>query len=219
MARAHFPPLRQNLRCLSLTGKKRTQKAWHTPLPRSPAPLPRMDERTVMQQQPLSISFLIHATTQSHFGAHRAMAGSGLGIIVVSVNQWWVPSNGVVCGKNERVSSYVTELFNNALSPNCRYRFIGRIWYKALHKGTLVDVVFADFFLAKWLGKQSVLDHFASTRLEPEPYIPEALPSESLSLSPSLKMARSCAEPSVSALYMLRIWRHAKWLQASLSPR
>ncbi|KAH9164950.1 hypothetical protein EDB89DRAFT_379802 [Lactarius sanguifluus] len=85
-------------------------------------------------------------------------------------------------------------------TPNCRYRFIGRIWYKALHEGTLVDVVFADFFLAKWLGKQSVLDHLASTRLEPEPYIHEALTRESLSLSPSLKMARSCAEPSVSAL-------------------
>jgi ubiquitin-protein ligase E3 C len=35
------------------------------------------------------------------------------------------------------------------------YSFIGRILGKALYEGILIDVRFADFFLAKWLGKQS----------------------------------------------------------------
>lgn len=35
------------------------------------------------------------------------------------------------------------------------YRFIGRILGKALYEGILIDVRFADFFLAKWLGRQS----------------------------------------------------------------
>ncbi|KAG9045954.1 hypothetical protein FS837_005354 [Tulasnella sp. UAMH 9824] len=42
------------------------------------------------------------------------------------------------------------------------YRFIGRILGKALYEGILVDVSFATFFLAKWLGKQSYLDDLAS---------------------------------------------------------
>lgn len=48
------------------------------------------------------------------------------------------------------------------------YRFIGRILGKALYEGILVDVAFASFFLAKWLGKQSYLDDLAS--LDPELY-------------------------------------------------
>ncbi|RDX43479.1 HECT-domain-containing protein [Lentinus brumalis] len=48
------------------------------------------------------------------------------------------------------------------------YRFIGRILGKALYDGILIDVAFAGFFLAKWLGKQSFLDDLAS--LDPELY-------------------------------------------------
>ncbi|KAG8852075.1 hypothetical protein FRB91_007040 [Serendipita sp. 411] len=48
------------------------------------------------------------------------------------------------------------------------YRFIGRVLGKALYEGILVDVAFAGFFLAKWLGKQSFLDDLAS--LDPELY-------------------------------------------------
>ncbi|KAI9447283.1 hypothetical protein BJY52DRAFT_1428505 [Lactarius psammicola] len=48
------------------------------------------------------------------------------------------------------------------------YRFIGRILGKALYEGILVDVAFAGFFLAKWLGKQSFLDDLAS--LNPDLY-------------------------------------------------
>ncbi|KIM29078.1 hypothetical protein M408DRAFT_329093 [Serendipita vermifera MAFF 305830] len=48
------------------------------------------------------------------------------------------------------------------------YRFIGRVLGKALYEGILVDVSFAGFFLAKWLGKQSFLDDLAS--LDPELY-------------------------------------------------
>jgi ubiquitin-protein ligase E3 C len=35
------------------------------------------------------------------------------------------------------------------------YTFIGRILGKALYEGILIDVRFAGFFLAKWLGRQS----------------------------------------------------------------
>ncbi|KAJ7597464.1 HECT-domain-containing protein [Mycena floridula] len=48
------------------------------------------------------------------------------------------------------------------------YRFIGRILGKAMYEGILVDVAFAGFFLAKWLGKQSFLDDLQS--LDPELY-------------------------------------------------
>ncbi|KAG8995219.1 hypothetical protein FRB94_009328 [Tulasnella sp. JGI-2019a] len=48
------------------------------------------------------------------------------------------------------------------------YRFIGRVLGKALYEGILVDVAFATFFLAKWLGRQSHLDDLAS--LDPEMY-------------------------------------------------
>jgi ubiquitin-protein ligase E3 C len=49
------------------------------------------------------------------------------------------------------------------------YRFIGRILGKAMYEGILVDVGFAGFFLAKWLGKQkSFLDDLAS--LDPDLY-------------------------------------------------
>jgi ubiquitin-protein ligase E3 C len=39
---------------------------------------------------------------------------------------------------------------------------------KALYEGVLVDVSFADFFLAKWIGKQGFLDDLPS--LDPELY-------------------------------------------------
>ncbi|KJA15318.1 hypothetical protein HYPSUDRAFT_194398 [Hypholoma sublateritium FD-334 SS-4] len=48
------------------------------------------------------------------------------------------------------------------------YRFIGRILGKAMYEGILVDVGFAGFFLAKWLGKQSFLDDLSS--LDPDLY-------------------------------------------------
>lgn len=48
------------------------------------------------------------------------------------------------------------------------YRFIGRVLGKALYEGILVDVAFAGFFLAKWLGKQSYLDDLVT--LDPELY-------------------------------------------------
>ncbi|GLB43810.1 putative HECT-domain-containing protein [Lyophyllum shimeji] len=48
------------------------------------------------------------------------------------------------------------------------YRFIGRILGKAMYEGILVDVAFAGFFLAKWLGRQSFLDDLAS--LDPDLY-------------------------------------------------
>lgn len=37
-----------------------------------------------------------------------------------------------------------------------------------MYEGILVDVAFAEFFLAKWLGRQSFLDDLAS--LDPELY-------------------------------------------------
>ncbi|KAL1688584.1 hypothetical protein GGG16DRAFT_59659, partial [Schizophyllum commune] len=46
--------------------------------------------------------------------------------------------------------------------------FIGRILGKAMYGGTLVDVAFAGFFLAKWLVRQSFLDDLAS--LDPDLY-------------------------------------------------
>ncbi|KAH9812750.1 hypothetical protein DFH28DRAFT_392310 [Melampsora americana] len=48
------------------------------------------------------------------------------------------------------------------------YGFLGRVLGKALYEGILIDVEFADFFLNKWLGKQSYLDDLAS--LDPELY-------------------------------------------------
>ncbi|KAL5519890.1 hypothetical protein ACEPAG_1550 [Sanghuangporus baumii] len=59
--------------------------------------------------------------------------------------------------------SYAKELYNLEW-----YRFIGRILGKALYEGILVDIAFAGFFLAKWLGKQSYLDDLAS--LDPDLY-------------------------------------------------
>ncbi|PLW45865.1 hypothetical protein PCANC_10121 [Puccinia coronata f. sp. avenae] len=48
------------------------------------------------------------------------------------------------------------------------YKFLGRVLGKALYEGILIDIDFADFFLNKWLGKQSYLDDLAS--LDPELY-------------------------------------------------
>lgn len=42
------------------------------------------------------------------------------------------------------------------------YGFIGRLLGKALYADMLVDVTFAGFFLAKWLGRQSYVDDLAS---------------------------------------------------------
>jgi ubiquitin-protein ligase E3 C len=42
------------------------------------------------------------------------------------------------------------------------YTFIGRMLGKALYEGLLMNVSFAGFFLAKWLGRQSYLDDLAS---------------------------------------------------------
>ncbi|KNC97962.1 uncharacterized protein SPPG_06951 [Spizellomyces punctatus DAOM BR117] len=46
--------------------------------------------------------------------------------------------------------------------------FLGRILGKALYEGILVDVGFANFFLAKWLGRTSYLDDLPS--LDPDLY-------------------------------------------------
>ncbi|KAJ3337229.1 hypothetical protein HDU93_001419 [Gonapodya sp. JEL0774] len=46
--------------------------------------------------------------------------------------------------------------------------FLGRVVGKAMYEGILVDVQFAEFFLAKWLGRQSYLDDLPS--LDPELY-------------------------------------------------
>ncbi|KDE07226.1 hypothetical protein MVLG_02449 [Microbotryum lychnidis-dioicae p1A1 Lamole] len=48
------------------------------------------------------------------------------------------------------------------------YTFMGHILGKALYDGILIDVRFAGFFLAKWLGRQSYLDDLQS--LDPELY-------------------------------------------------
>lgn len=48
------------------------------------------------------------------------------------------------------------------------FEFLGRIIGKALYEGVLVDVAFADFFLAKWIGRQGFLDDLPS--LDPELY-------------------------------------------------
>lgn len=64
------------------------------------------------------------------------------------------------------------ELYPNPLSYATEehsllwYRFIGRILGKALYDGILVDVNFAGFFLAKWLGRQSFLDDLRSLDAE-----------------------------------------------------
>ena len=42
------------------------------------------------------------------------------------------------------------------------YGFMGRVLGKALYEGILVDISFAGFFLAKWLGRQSYLDDLNS---------------------------------------------------------
>ncbi|TIA87455.1 hypothetical protein E3P99_03162 [Wallemia hederae] len=48
------------------------------------------------------------------------------------------------------------------------YRFLGKIIGKALYSGILLDVGFAEFFLAKWNGRHSHLDDLAS--LDPQLY-------------------------------------------------
>lgn len=48
------------------------------------------------------------------------------------------------------------------------FAFLGRIIGKALYEGVLLDVSFAEFFLAKWIGRQSFLDDLPS--LDPELY-------------------------------------------------
>ncbi|WVQ75926.1 hypothetical protein IAR50_005561 [Cryptococcus sp. DSM 104548] len=53
--------------------------------------------------------------------------------------------------------TFATESFNLSW-----YRFIGQVLGKAIYDGILVDVTFAGFFLAKWLGRQSYLDDLAS---------------------------------------------------------
>ncbi|KAG6852075.1 hypothetical protein C0991_003384, partial [Blastosporella zonata] len=64
--------------------------------------------------------------------------------------------------------AYATEREPSNLHSLNWCRFIGRILGKAMYEGILVDVAFAGFFLAKWLGKQSFLDDLAS--LDPYPY-------------------------------------------------
>ncbi|KAF9078553.1 hypothetical protein BDP27DRAFT_1309750 [Rhodocollybia butyracea] len=113
-------------------------------------------------------------------------------IQIVFVDQWGQEEAGIDGGGvfKEFFTSLCKEVFdtdrglwlsneNNELYPNPHayateahslnwYRFIGRILGKAMYEGILVDVAFAGFFLAKWLGRQSFLDDLAS--LDPEVY-------------------------------------------------
>ncbi|CAA7268561.1 unnamed protein product [Cyclocybe aegerita] len=111
---------------------------------------------------------------------------------IVFVDQWGQEEAGIDGGGvfKEFFTSLCKEVFDtdrglwlankkNELYPNPHayateahslnwYRFIGRILGKAMYEGILVDVAFAGFFLAKWLGRQSFLDDLAS--LDPELY-------------------------------------------------
>ncbi|TEB27548.1 HECT-domain-containing protein [Coprinellus micaceus] len=111
---------------------------------------------------------------------------------ITFVDQWGVEEAGIDGGGvfKEFFTELCREVFDtdrglwlankkNELYPNPHayatephslnwYRFIGRILGKALYDGILVDVAFAGFFLAKWLGKQSFLDDLAS--LDPDLY-------------------------------------------------
>ncbi|EFP81848.1 ubiquitin-protein ligase E3 C [Puccinia graminis f. sp. tritici CRL 75-36-700-3] len=66
------------------------------------------------------------------------------------------------------------EIYPNPHSYSCQplslnwKKFLGRVLGKALYKGILININFADFFLNKCLGKQSYLDDLAS--LDPEFY-------------------------------------------------
>ena len=66
------------------------------------------------------------------------------------------------------INSFVNVLQLDVAHQLNWYRFIGRVLGKALYEGILVDVAFAGFFLAKWLGKQSYLDDLVT--LDPELY-------------------------------------------------
>ncbi|CAK5268179.1 unnamed protein product [Mycena citricolor] len=113
-------------------------------------------------------------------------------IAITFIDQFDVPEAGIDGGGvfKEFFTSLCKEAFDtnrglwlankkNELYPNPHayavephslnwYRFIGRIVGKAMYDGILVDIAFAGFFLAKWLGKQSFLDDLAS--LDPELY-------------------------------------------------
>ncbi|KAF8655373.1 hypothetical protein AX16_003070 [Volvariella volvacea WC 439] len=113
-------------------------------------------------------------------------------IEITFIDQWGQPEAGIDGGGvfKEFFTSLCKEVFDtdrglwlankkNELYPNPHayateshslswYRFIGRILGKAMYEGILVDVAFAGFFLAKWLGKQSLLDDLAS--LDPDLY-------------------------------------------------
>lgn len=102
------------------------------------------------------------------------------------IDEWGQPEAGIDGGGlfKEFLTSLSTEAFDtnrglwlatdrNELYPNPHsyarephqlnwYSFIGRVLGKALYEGILVDVTFAGFFLAKWLGRQSYLDDLAS---------------------------------------------------------
>jgi ubiquitin-protein ligase E3 C len=113
-------------------------------------------------------------------------------IQIVFIDQWGGEEAGVDGGGvfKEFFTSLCKEAFDtdrglwlsnekNELYPNPHayateahslnwYRFVGRILGKAMYEGILVDVAFAGFFLAKWLGRQSYLDDLAS--LDPDLY-------------------------------------------------
>ncbi|KIK56337.1 hypothetical protein GYMLUDRAFT_47102 [Collybiopsis luxurians FD-317 M1] len=113
-------------------------------------------------------------------------------IQIVFVDQWGEEEAGIDGGGvfKEFFTSLCKEVFDtdrglwlsnekNELYPNPHayateahslnwYRFVGRILGKAMYEGILVDVAFASFFLAKWLGRQSFLDDLAS--LDPDLY-------------------------------------------------
>ncbi|TIB72711.1 hypothetical protein E3Q23_03282 [Wallemia mellicola] len=107
-------------------------------------------------------------------------------------DQWGIPEVGVDGGGlfKEFLTSLAKEVFDTdrglwlssekrLLYPNPHsyakepsqldwYRFLGKIIGKALYSGILLDVGFAEFFLAKWNGRQSHLDDLAS--LDPQLY-------------------------------------------------
>ncbi|CAH7688506.1 hypothetical protein BY996DRAFT_8560820, partial [Phakopsora pachyrhizi] len=78
------------------------------------------------------------------------------------------PNRGLwLVNKNQELYPNPHSFSREALSLEW-YKFLGQVLGKALYEGILVDVDFADFFLNKWLGKQSYLDDLAS--LDPELY-------------------------------------------------
>jgi len=66
------------------------------------------------------------------------------------------------CSSTSADLVWLRELLNLRMSQTYPFAQIGRVLGKALYDGILVDISFAGFFLAKWLGRQSYLDDLSS---------------------------------------------------------